>query len=69
MDDEALNALMDRIKSPNLPMTKKGIGVKNVYQRLKIYYGDAFSFNITSTPDEGTTVMLKFSIYNEYFDE
>ena len=35
-----------------------GVGLKNVYERLKIYYGDLADIKITSTLDVGTTVHL-----------
>lgn len=69
MDKETLDELMEKIKGSEPSSGKKGIGIKNVYQRLKIYYGDSFDLNIESTPHSGTTITLKFSVYNEYFDE
>jgi two-component system sensor histidine kinase YesM len=35
-----------------------GVGLKNVYQRLKIYFGDKADVKISSELDEGTTVTL-----------
>ena len=35
-----------------------GVGLKNVYERLKIYYGDLSDVKITSTLDVGTTIHL-----------
>ena len=37
----------------------KGIGVKNVYDRLKIYFGDEYGISIESELDVGTTVKIK----------
>lgn len=36
-----------------------GIGVKNVNQRIKLYYGEAYGLFIESEPDEGTTVTVR----------
>lgn len=36
-----------------------GIGVKNVNDRLKIYFGDKYGLTIDSTPDIGTTVTAR----------
>ena len=37
----------------------KGIGVKNVNDRLKIYFGDEYGISIESELDVGTTVKIK----------
>ena len=34
------------------------IGVHNVHERIKIYYGTEFGLKYFSTPDVGTTAML-----------
>lgn len=36
-----------------------GIGLKNVRQRLQLYYGDLAEFTISSTPGQGTTVLFR----------
>jgi two-component system sensor histidine kinase YesM len=35
-----------------------GVGLKNVYQRLRIYYGEKANVEIASIEDEGTTVTI-----------
>jgi two-component system sensor histidine kinase YesM len=35
-----------------------GIGVKNVNERIKLYFGDAYGLTILSEPDEGTTITI-----------
>ena len=37
----------------------KGIGVKNVNDRLKIYFGDEYGISIDSELDVGTTVAIR----------
>ncbi len=37
---------------------RSGVGIRNVYQRLKLYYGDGADLRISSVPDESTTVAL-----------
>lgn len=37
----------------------ENVGVKNVYYRLKMYYGNQFTFNIESKPDAGTKVCIQ----------
>ena len=35
-----------------------GIGVKNVNERIKLYFGEKYGLSIESEPDEGTTVKI-----------
>ncbi|MFA7222054.1 MAG: sensor histidine kinase [Bacilli bacterium] len=35
-----------------------GVGIKNVYERIRIYYGEKANINITSVLDAGTTVSI-----------
>ena len=41
------------------PDGKSGIGIKNVNDRLKIWFGDAYGITIESVPDEGTKVTVR----------
>lgn len=41
------------------PKRLKGIGVKNVNDRLKIYFGEEYGITIDSELDVGTTVTIK----------
>ena len=36
-----------------------GIGVKNVNERIKLYFGRDYGLSIQSEPDEGTTVTIR----------
>ncbi len=38
--------------------TYQGVGLKNVYERLRVYYGNESDVKIESTPDVGTKVTL-----------
>jgi two-component system sensor histidine kinase YesM len=46
-----------------------GVGLKNVYQRLKIYFGDKADVRIDSELDEGTTVTLKIPVKERKINE
>ena len=35
-----------------------GIGVKNVNERIKLYFGEQYGLSIDSEPDEGTRVLI-----------
>lgn len=53
--DEEIEELYQSIKYGEL---SKSVGLRNVYQRLKIYYGEAFDFIIESELDEKTIFRL-----------
>ena len=38
---------------------RSGIGVKNVHQRIRLYFGNGYGLEIQSEPDEGTTVTAR----------
>jgi two-component system sensor histidine kinase YesM len=39
--------------------TGRGFGVKNVFNRLKLYYSEDCKWNITSEPGKGTEIVIK----------
>ena len=41
------------------PGDRTGIGIKNVNDRLRIYFGAQYGLSIESVPDEGTTVTIR----------
>ena len=56
MEEEVVERLLDR--DGHGSVSKNGIGVKNVDQRIKLYYGENYGVTIESVVFEGTTVML-----------
>jgi len=36
-----------------------GIGVKNVNERIKLYFGERYGLTIESEPDEGTVITIR----------
>ena len=38
---------------------RTGIGIKNVHDRIRIYFGEEYGLQITSEPDEGTCVAIR----------
>lgn len=50
--------LSEIYKSLNDDTIHQGVGIKNVYQRIKIYYGKEADLKIDSIEDEGTTVSI-----------
>ena len=39
-----------------------GIGVKNVNERIKLYFGERYGLTIDSEPDEGTTITIRLPV-------
>ena len=56
MDDEALNNLKELINSPN---EKGGIGLPNIIQRLRLFYGDEYTFEVSSIVGKGTVINIE----------
>lgn len=54
MEPEQVAALLQ-----NEPSDRTGIGVKNVNDRLRIYFGAAYGISIVSAPYEGMTVTIR----------
>lgn len=54
MDSEQIEAIMSKDRSDSA-----GIGIKNVNDRLKIYFGSDYGIHIDSVPDEGTKVCIR----------
>lgn len=45
-----------------------GIGVQNVYQRMKLIYGEAFQLRIDSMEGEGTTLTFQIPVHKRWLD-
>ena len=54
MEPEQVRAIFRRE-----PGDRTGIGIKNVNDRLRIYFGEGYGLTIDSVPDEGTTVTVR----------
>ena len=46
-------------------VVSNSVGLKNIYQRIMIYYGGKAQMLIESEPDEGTTIILKEPLWRE----
>ena len=73
MSDEVITELKHSYKNNELNevLASKGssIGLKNVLGRLKLYYGQDFSFKIQSKAREGTKVTLCIRLKGDIHDE
>ncbi|MDC7233532.1 MAG: sensor histidine kinase [Spirochaetales bacterium] len=56
---EVRQALEGTVRNSDVTEEKTVYGIKNVHDRLKIYYGDPYGLLIHSRAGEGTTVTLK----------
>ena len=54
MSQEQVNAILTRAPGENA-----GIGIRNVDERLKIYFGSQYGLHIASEPDVGTCVEIR----------
>lgn len=61
MSDEKLHSLNAYLNNPQAGVqnSSQGIGIKNVYMRLGMFYGNQFSFLIKSREDEGTEFRIE----------
>ena len=55
ISEEKLKEIEDSFHDKNI---HKGVGLQNVYQRIKIYYGEKADIKINSVIDEGTTIFI-----------
>ena len=53
--------LSEDVVLPFSQTTNNNIGLKNVYKRLRLFFGDSFNLDIKSSLGTGTTVTLTFS--------
>lgn len=58
MDENKLNMVRKQIYSHVEEDKKTKIGIRNVHQRLKLYYGEKFGVSIYSSNDTGTAVEI-----------
>ena len=64
VSDNGLGMTEEQVKSlfsHDVHVTSKkgsGIGVKNVNERIKLYFGENYGLTIDSEPDEGTTITI-----------
>lgn len=49
--------------------SQNGIGIKNVNERIRIYFGERYGLTIESEPDEGTCVKIRMPKIREERDE
>ncbi|MHA7965457.1 sensor histidine kinase [Paenibacillus sp. CAU 1782] len=73
MDKERYDKLMETFQQLDNGFshqaTDKGIGLLNIYQRLRLFYGDDASMAVESEPQRGTVITLTFPADNKDREE
>lgn len=60
MDAPRLRSVRERMTGQSPPVTgPRGIGLRNVHERIKIQYGEGYGLQIDSRADKGTTVTIR----------
>ncbi|MEJ8305221.1 sensor histidine kinase [Saccharibacillus sacchari] len=60
MSAETLFAIEQVLDAPSMP--GRSIGLKNVHERIRSQYGEAYGLSVTSREGVGTSVLLRFPI-------
>ena len=64
MVEEVANSLL--INNSTSKSNGSGIGLKNVHERIQLYFGKDYGLNIYSEPDEGTTISIHMPAIDYY---
>jgi two-component system sensor histidine kinase YesM len=59
MDTDELSDLLNNLSMSDdelTPSQRKGLGVRNVHERIRLYFGEAYGLRIESGPNTGTTI-------------
>lgn len=59
MDAAQLSHLQHRLEQSPDTLYEKHIGLKNVHDRIRFYFGNEYGIDVQSRPHEGTTVTLR----------
>ena len=65
MTSEQLSSLLDAVSQQE--NSEKSLGLRNVHQRIRLFYGDAYGLSIRSIPGKGSevTICLPYREYSE----
>ncbi|QMV43178.1 cache domain-containing sensor histidine kinase [Cohnella cholangitidis] len=59
MDEAKLQQLRERLLSPSDTLDETHIGLKNVHDRIRFYFGDRYGIELDSRLGQGTTVYIR----------
>ncbi len=54
--------LANILKSTSISQSGSGVGVRNVNERIKLYFGEKYGIEFESKPDEGTTANIRLPV-------
>jgi len=58
MDEAQLELLRSRLDKPVDLIEEEHIGIKNVHDRIRYYYGEPYGITIDSEKHKGTTITI-----------
>jgi two-component system sensor histidine kinase YesM len=59
MDEDTLEGLRRRLKQTNDTLSDEHIGLRNVHDRIRYYYGEGYGLTLKSEPGIGTTITVR----------
>ncbi|MDA3811276.1 MAG: sensor histidine kinase [Spirochaetaceae bacterium] len=59
---DQLNLGMDISPENRSKLSSQGMGLRNVHQRIRLYFGEQYGLNCTSIPGEGTNISVKLPL-------
>ena len=63
MDEEKLNKLRNGLQGSadeRFRLNRQGLGVRNVHERIRLYFGKQYGLELSSRPGEGTSISVRF---------
>lgn len=60
ISQDKIECLYKKFSDDSPDFNSKGIGIWNVYKRLKLYYDDSASISVTSNENSGMIIQIKF---------
>lgn len=63
MDEETLQRVTENLSIPQ-PESEHGVGLYNINNRVRLFYGASYGLTIKSRPDYGTLVTLTIPLHN-----
>jgi two-component system sensor histidine kinase YesM len=65
MDEQDLKQLVATISGSDgetAPGTQSGVGVRNVHERIRLYFGNGYGLTVQSEPEAGTTIHCRLPL-------
>ncbi|MDG0811978.1 cache domain-containing sensor histidine kinase [Cohnella rhizosphaerae] len=64
MDEAQLEAVRSSIEEQR-PSQPAGIGIRNVHERIRLYYGESYGIEVFSAKNAGTTIVIRLPIHED----